>query len=87
MRDVVIRSVTPTDLPALFEVEVSASSRYRDAEFSLADAPPRHEQDLHRLADETPMLVAEINGPIAGCDSVVPLGPFLHLEGLAVSRA
>ncbi len=85
--DLLIRPLKPADLPALVEVEASASRRYQEAGFSVDEAPPRDEQDLHRLAHETTVLVAEIDGVIVGYCSYFPLGPFLHLEELAVSRA
>lgn len=82
-----IRPVKSEDLPALVEVEVSASSRYQEAGFSPDEAPPRDEQDLHRLAHETTLLVAELDGIMVGYCSFFRLGPYLHLEELAVSRA
>lgn len=84
--DVVIRPVRAEDLPELVAVESSASSRYQEEGFSLDEAPPRDEQDLHRLADETTMLVAQLDGAIVGYCSFFLIGPYLHLEELAVAR-
>ncbi len=86
MSDVRIRPVKPEDLPALVDVETSASSRYQEAGFSFDEAPPRDEQDLHRLAHETTMFVAEVDRMVVGYCSFFSIGPFLHLEELAVAR-
>ncbi len=86
MSDIRIRPVQPEDLPTLVDVEASASSRYQEAGFSLDEAPPRDEQDLHRLANVTTMFVAELDGMVVGYCSFFSIGPFLHLEELAVAR-
>jgi ribosomal protein S18 acetylase RimI-like enzyme len=81
-----IRPFQPEDLPALLRVEASASSRYQEAGFSLAEAPPRDEEELNRLTNETTVIVAEIDGAVVGYGSYFVLGPYLHLEELAVGR-
>ena len=82
-----IRLYRPGDLADLVRVEASASSRYQEAGFSLAEAPPRDEENLHRLTNETTVIVAEIGGKVVGYGSYFVLGPYLHLEELAVGRA
>jgi len=82
-----IRPYRPRDLADLVRVEASASSRYQDSGFSLVEVPPRDEENLYRLTHETTVIVAEIEGEVVGYGSYFVLGPYLHLEELAVDRA
>ena len=82
-----IRQAQFDDLAVLLAIERSATSLYEGSHFPRGLVRPRSESDLHRLLTTTSLCIAQEAAQPVGYVSFYPVGPYLHLEELAVARA
>jgi ribosomal protein S18 acetylase RimI-like enzyme len=82
----VLSPASSHDLPALREIERSATDLYYAAGFSRLAIVPRGEADLCALLGQTTLLLARDGDDAIGYVSYYPRGPYMHLEEIAVRR-
>ncbi|PCC74352.1 Ribosomal protein S18 acetylase RimI [Nannocystis exedens] len=82
----VLSPATAHDLPALQEIERSATDLYYEAGFSPAAILPRGDADMRALLGQTTTLLARDGDDAIGYVSYYPRGPYMHLEEIAVRR-
>lgn len=82
----VLSPATAHDLPALQEIERSATDLYYEAGFSRAAIVARGLADMRALIGQTTLLLARDGDEAIGYVSYYPRGPYMHLEEIAVRR-
>jgi ribosomal protein S18 acetylase RimI-like enzyme len=81
-----LRPATLHDLPALHDIERSATELYYEGGFSPTHVCPRSEADMRLLLKYTTVLLASEDDQPIGYASYYDRGPFMHLEEIAVRR-